>query len=78
MIVQFLPVSDELRTARDFRPLMDWCASMERDYPVVVVSRPAVLWYDRELLWDSLHLNAACVEKFMPVVAKDMQSVLGE
>ena len=51
---------------------------MERDYRAMIVARPAVLWYDPELLWDSLHLNAAGVEKFMPVVAKDFESVLGK
>lgn len=73
-----MAVSEELRAARAFDPLLDWCASMERDYRAMIVARPAVLWYDPELLWDSLHLNAAGVEKFMPVVAKDFESVLGK
>jgi hypothetical protein len=29
-------------------------------------------------MWDAIHLNAAGVAKFMPIVAKDVQSVLGK
>jgi lysophospholipase L1-like esterase len=29
-------------------------------------------------MWDGIHLNAAGVEKFMPVVAKDVEAVLGK
>jgi hypothetical protein len=27
-------------------------------------------------MWDAIHLNSAGVEKFLPVVAKDLQAVL--
>jgi hypothetical protein len=36
-----------------------------------------ILPYDQSLMWDSIHINAAGVGKFMPTVARDVQAALG-
>ncbi len=63
---------------RDCSEMTNWLATIERDHPHVWIARPAVLWYEPELMWDAMHLNTAGVAKFMPIVAKDVQAALAE
>jgi hypothetical protein len=37
-----------------------------------------VLAYARQFMWDAQHLNAAGVEKFMPIVVQDVQAALSQ
>jgi hypothetical protein len=46
--------------------------------PRARVARPALLWWDPLLSWDRIHLNVSGVEKFMPVVAKDVEAALAK
>ena len=76
LIVRFTPIASEYADAREFRQLDLWAARLETDHPNAVVTRPIVVPFERSLMWDSIHLNAAGVEKFMPLVAKDVQATL--
>jgi len=78
LVIQFAPISADVARARDFAPLETWSQGLESSYRHTSVARPIVLVYDSPLMWDCLHLNAAGVEKFMPVVAKEVQAVLGK
>jgi len=74
LLVRFAPISEAERTARDWPELDRWAKSLDG----VTVARPMVVTYPPELMWDGIHLNAAGVERFMPIVAKEVQAVLKE
>jgi hypothetical protein len=74
--IHFAPISSDARKARDLAPLETWSRELESSYPNTTVARPIVVVYDAPLMWDCIHLNSAGVEKFLPVVAKDLQAVL--
>jgi hypothetical protein len=76
LIIRFAPLSTEFRQGRDYTPVERWAERVKGARPGIIIARPALQWYDPALSWDRVHLNAAGVEKFMPVVAKDVQSVL--
>jgi hypothetical protein len=76
LVIHFAPTSAEVLKARDLSPLETWSRELESSYPQTVVARPIVVVYDGPLMWDSIHLNSAGVEKFLPVVAQDLQAVL--
>lgn len=76
LVIRFAPISSDVRSARDWSQLEQWSSGIESSG--VTVGRPIVLAYDPALCWDQVHLNAAGVEKFMPLVAKDVQAVLGK
>jgi hypothetical protein len=78
LLIQFAPISAQIANARDFSPLETWSRELESTYWQTTVARPIVLIYDSPLMWDSLHLNSAGVEKFLPVVAKDVQAALAK
>jgi hypothetical protein len=42
----------------------------------LTVRRPMILTYEPRLMLDAIHLNLEGVNKFMPVVAKDVQAAL--
>jgi hypothetical protein len=75
LIVRFSPISPEQNAARDFSPINEWIGRLHAD-PAIVPPQPALLVYDRPFMWDNVHLNRRGVEKFMPLVAKDIQSAL--
>ncbi len=75
-VIKFAPVSDEVAHARNFGPLETLAGELESTYPHTTVARPIVSSYDASLMWDSLHLNAAGVEKFQASIAKDVQAAL--
>jgi hypothetical protein len=76
LMIRFTPLASEHAGAREFRQLDLWAARLESDHPNAIVARPLIVPFDGSLMWDSIHLNAAGVEKFMPVVAKDVQAAL--
>jgi hypothetical protein len=76
LLVQFSPISSECADARDWSQLDRWAAELEASHPNVTVTRPIITPYEPRFMWDQIHLNAAGVEKFMPIVAKDVQQAL--
>ncbi len=78
LVIRFAPIWDGVSKSRDFGLLDEWARGLESSQPNVTVARPIVLAFERRFMWDAFHLNAAGVEKFMPVVAKDVQTVLGK
>ena len=75
-MIQFSPISEEVVKARDLSPLEAWSREVEASHAQTTVFRPIVVVYDAPLMWDVIHLNSAGVETFLPVVAKDLQTVL--
>ncbi|HEV8000902.1 MAG TPA: hypothetical protein VGP63_13545 [Planctomycetaceae bacterium] len=75
LVIRFCPLSTEFKGA-GYSPVERWADEFAAAHPRAVVTRPTLLWYDPSLSWDRVHLNAAGVAKFMPVVAKDVQAAL--
>jgi hypothetical protein len=78
LIIRFAPIWDGASKSRDFGQLETWAQKLEGAFPCVTVSRPIIIAWDRDAMWDGLHLNARGVDRFMPVVAKDVQAALGK
>jgi hypothetical protein len=78
LIIRFAPIWDGASKSRDFGQLEAWSQKLEDAFPCVIVPRPVIIAWDREMMWDGLHLNSRGVEAFMPVVAKDVQAALGK
>jgi hypothetical protein len=79
LLIRFTPVSATVADARDFSPLEGWAKGFREAHPKVRIVGPLPLTiYAPQFVYDNVHLNAAGVDKFMPVVAKDVQSVLGK
>jgi hypothetical protein len=76
LMIQFSPISEEVVKVTDLSPLEAWSRELEASLPQTTVARPIVVVYDAPLMWDAIHLNSAGVEKFLPVAAKNLQSVL--
>jgi hypothetical protein len=75
LFVRFMPLESNLKSIRDFGPLIDWARRFESEQGpgVVVVTNPTLLWYDHKLVWDSLHLNAAGAAKFSEDFGLDLR-----
>jgi lysophospholipase L1-like esterase len=78
LLILFSPIWDGLSHARDFSQLDRWARELEATYPRVTAARPIVRFYVRSFMWDGLHLNAAGVERNMPVVAKAVEAALSK
>ncbi len=76
MIVRFGPIWSGVSKSRDFTALDSWADELEVTSANVRVSRPIVLAWDRDVMWDCLHLNSAGVARFMPMVANDVRAIL--
>jgi hypothetical protein len=76
MLILFAPIEAGYEDARDFDRLDRWGRELEETHPGLTVQRPIILAYEPRLMRDAIHLNLAGVEKFMPVVAKDVQEAL--
>ncbi len=74
LVIRFGPIEARFLGARDWSQLERWADTLDG----VTVSKPLIVAYPHELMWDSIHLNAAGVAKFMPIVAKDVQAALAE
>jgi hypothetical protein len=76
MLILFAPIEAAYKDVRDFGRLDRWGHELEKTHPGLKVQRPIILAYEPSLMRDAIHLNSAGVEKFMPVVAKDVQEAL--
>lgn len=76
MLILFAPIEAGYKDARDFDRLDHWGRELEKMHPGLTVERPIILAYESRLMRDAVHLNLAGVEKFMPVVAKDVQEAV--
>jgi hypothetical protein len=65
--------ADMLR-ARDWSPAVNWLRGLKG----VTVCEPILAFYDRDCCWDHVHLNARGVDKFMPLVARDVRDAVGK
>ena len=74
LVVRFGPIWEGVAQSRDFRQLDEW--SDEFEQTGAIVRRPVVAAWDRESMWDCLHLNAHGVSRFAPIVARDVQQAL--
>jgi hypothetical protein len=74
LLVVFGPLADVFAVSRDWSQLELWGESLRSAHPCATVVRP--IFYGEAFMWDALHLNAAGVEKFMPLVAKDVEQAL--
>jgi hypothetical protein len=69
LLVLFTPISAEANSARDYSPIDDWCKSLRAEGVTIDPQRVPEI-YPPKLMWDSAHLNAGGVEKFMLTVAQ--------
>jgi hypothetical protein len=74
LLIVFSPIARDVANARDFTPLEGWARDIESSCPNVAVARPTLLVYESQFMYDDIHSNAAGAEKFMPLVAKDVQA----
>jgi hypothetical protein len=77
LLVRFGPIWDGVRHLRDFSKLDAWADDFESSCPSACVARPTIVAWDRSLKWDSMHLNSAGVDRFMPTVGNEVRAVLG-
>jgi hypothetical protein len=76
LIVRFGPIWEGVSRSRNFGALDEWGDEVESAFPHVRIQRPIIMAWERPLMWDCLHLNAAGVARFMPIVAKDVEHAL--
>jgi hypothetical protein len=72
LLIRFGPIDQRFRDARDWSLLERWADSLDG----ATVAKPLIIAYPPELMWDGIHLNRDGVDRFMPVVAKDVKRVL--
>ncbi len=77
LIVRLSPMPRDLSDIKDFRPLEPWLKSLQESHRNVIVGSPIFLWYDPDLCWDQIHLNAAGGSAYLAVIAKDIRKVMG-
>jgi hypothetical protein len=58
LLIRFSPMPSDLSHVKDFSPIERWSQDLQRSYPKLTIGRPNLLWYDWELCYDNLHLNA--------------------
>jgi hypothetical protein len=76
LLLRFSPMPSDQRQVRDFSPIERWSQDLKRSYPQLTVGRPTLLWYDWDLCYDNIHLNASGVAVYMAFLAKDVRAVL--
>jgi hypothetical protein len=77
-LLRIEPISSSRRKLLNCEHVEEWLREIERSCKGVTVCRPALLWYDPPFLHDDFHLNTIGVDRFMPVVAKDVLTALGK
>ncbi|HEV3304303.1 MAG TPA: hypothetical protein VG055_31930 [Planctomycetaceae bacterium] len=77
LLIRFMPIAADVSNARDWTGLEGWARDLESTHANVRVPCPIILPYDQSLMWDSIHINAAGVGKFMPSLARDVQAAFG-
>jgi hypothetical protein len=74
LLIRLSPYAGE---AAELSPtLRSWALDLESKEPKVIVARPEVLLYDRELFVDENHLRARGIEKFTTLVSGEVKRVL--
>jgi hypothetical protein len=76
VLFRFAPLPAQWKHVRDFAPLERWIDDLESSHGRPFFVRPIIEWYEPEICWDTLHLNARGVERFTTEVAKDVQAAL--
>jgi hypothetical protein len=76
LLIQFTPIAHDDADARDWKQLETWGANLTASRVNATVARPIVSAYDASLMWDGLHLNRRGTERFMPLVARNVEDAL--
>jgi hypothetical protein len=76
LLIRFTPIPVSAADARDFSRLGDWGERLRSQHPGVTVRALPLLTYESQLVYDGVHLNAAGVDKFMPIIAKDVETAI--
>jgi hypothetical protein len=76
LLILFSPIDAQYRDWREFRLLDAFALKLETAHGNARIAHPIVVGYEREFMWDGLHLNAAGVARFMPLVAADVEDAL--
>ena len=77
LVLRISPISADMKGVFDFSPLEQRLRELSVRHPKLIVCQPTIDFYERPLCWDTIHLNAAGIARFMPVVVKDVQRALG-
>ncbi len=73
LLIRFSPMPRDLSQEKDFTPVVKWAHDLQVAYPRVHFGLPILLWYDWELCYDNLHLNAPGIEIYMKLLANDVR-----
>jgi hypothetical protein len=76
LIIRTSPVRNDMGTARDFVDFERQLRGLQARHVSWSVCDSKTLWYEPSLCWDQVHLNRDGTATFMPIVAKDVQTVL--
>jgi hypothetical protein len=76
-LLRFSPMPSDLEHKKDFSPLERWLQDLLRHYRTMRIARPHLLWYDRSVCWDDVHLNGQGVAAYTAQLVKDVCDVLG-
>jgi hypothetical protein len=76
LLIRFMPVTKAWIQMKDYHLVEKWARDFQLAYPHVVAGRPILLFYESNLCWDGIHLNRDGVAAYMPVLAKEICSVL--
>jgi len=76
LLIRFSPMPRDLSQEKDFTPVEEWAHDLQDAYPRLHFGLPILLWYDWELCYDNLHLNAPGIEVYMKLLAKDVRPLI--
>jgi len=76
LVIRLGPLSRD-QAPWDSECIPAWLTRLEGEFPQVWVSRPEILWYDRQVCWDCIHLNAGGVKLFTGATARDVINLIG-
>jgi hypothetical protein len=75
-LLRFSPMPSDLEHKKDFSPLERWSQNLLLHYRTMRIPRPHLLWYDRSVCWDDVHLNGQGVAIYTAQLVKDVSDVL--
>jgi hypothetical protein len=76
LVIRLGPLSRD-QAPWDSECIPAWLKRLEGEFPQISVSRPEVLWYDRQVCWDCIHVNAGGVKLFTETTARDVMNLVG-
>src|SRR5262249_19459950 len=76
LLIRFAPIEVGYMEDRDLDRLDRWAQDLEEAHTSLTVARPIQLAYEKRFMMDAIHLNVDGVDKFTPVLAKDVQQAL--